>query len=431
MSPTSAPAVVDQGVLPAPAWRRAGDLVFVSTIHPLTADGRLAAAERPSPWVGESDVAAQTRAVLQTLEAVLREAGSAPELVLRTEVQLADAADFVEFKLAYASVFAEDPPARTTIVVGDEHLIAGARLTLHAVALAADAQSVRRTVTSPELLASEHCALAAATGPFVFCSGLTASDHRTGLAVRSPRGAYHGSDAQMQAAYVIDELERVLQQVGSGLEHGLKVQFYEPDLRTFPIVDREWGERVGVPPTRSSMACRDLLVPDAVWAANLTALVPGQGLEKQETRAGIRWHPVDARRANFSPGIVAGDWLFTAGQIPVADIAHHEDWVGAPEGLPHHFSDIEIQTDFTLQLLREQLAGNGFGFEHVVDARVYLVDPRRDLRGFARAWERAFPVTQPRPALSIIPSTQRDGSSGVMVEGPVIEIDLTSWRGTG
>jgi enamine deaminase RidA (YjgF/YER057c/UK114 family) len=74
------------------------------------------------------------------------------------------------------------------------------------------------------------------------------------------------------------------------------------------------------------------------------------------------------------------------------------------------------------------LGANGFSTDDVVDAKVYLVNPRRDFRGFTRAWSRYFPADGPRPALSIIPSTQFDGSSGVMVEGPLLEVDLTSHR---
>lgn len=419
-------------LLPAPRWRRAGDLVYVTSIHPVGSDGSLVRSAAPTPWVGESAMGAQTRAVLESLEQCLSEAGSSLERVLRVEVQLADAGDFAEFKHVYAEAFPQDPPARTTIVVGDEHIVEGALLNLHAVALAGDSswkREVVRTEDVPDPLPAEHASPAVSAGPFVFCSGLPATDYVSGLAVgKMPGYPNFGSEAQMQAAYVLGNLERVLEAAGSTLDQGLKVQFYEPDLGDFYLVDRTWGERVGVPPTRSSMACRELVVPGARWIPNLLALVPGRGLEKQETRKGIRWHPVDAGKANFSPGIVAGDWLFTAGQIPVPDITK-QGWVGAPEKLPHHWNDIEIQTEFTMELLEEQLDANGFGLADIVDARIYLIEPRRDFRGFARVWERLFRELPDRPAMSLIPSRQESGRTGIMVDGPLLEIDLTARRG--
>src|SRR5207302_2091200 len=175
------------------------------------------------------------------------------------------------------------------------------------------------------------------------------------------------------------------------------------------------------------MACRGLLVPGALFAPNVLLLVPDAEHRKQETRLGIRWHPVDVRKVNFSPGIVAGRWLFTAGQVPLPDIATPV-WVGAPAGLPNHFSDVEIQTEFTMELLAEQLTANGYSLDDVVDARVYLTEPQRDFRGFHRAWRRIFPDPGRGPAMSLIPSRQANGDTGILFPGPVVEIDLTSCR---
>jgi enamine deaminase RidA (YjgF/YER057c/UK114 family) len=420
-----------QGILPAPSWARAGDFVFVSSIYPVDR-ARLVSSDPAFAWDADSAMEAQTRAVLESLEVTLGDAGTSLDNVLKTEVYLADAADFPDFKRVYARFFPEKLPARTTIIVADEHIVPGARLNLQAVALAGDSNLERVEISTasevPDPTEAEHTSLAVRAGPFVFCSGLPATDFKSGLAVGKARGFPHfGSDAQMQATYLLDNLAAVLEAAGSSLDQGLKVQFYETDLLNFYLVDRTWGERVGVPPTRSSMGCRDFLVPGALWVPNLLALVPGQGLEKRETRAGIRWHPVEAGKANFSPGIVAGDWLFTAGQIPVPDISKPE-WVGTPAGLPNYWDDIQLQAEFTMQLLSEQLDANGFGLADVVDARVYLVEPRRDFRGFARVWERLFRDVESKPAMSVIPSKQADGRSGVMVPGPTIEIDLISKR---
>ncbi|WCB91730.1 Putative aminoacrylate peracid reductase RutC [Baekduia alba] len=421
-----------QGLLPAPAWRRAGDFVYVSSIHPVDDDGALVRSSSATPYAGPSEVATQTRAILATLEHTLRDAGTTLERVLKVEVLLTDAADFPEFKHAYAQVFRDDLPAATSIVVGDEHLVEGVRVTLHAVALAADStyeRTVIRTDDVPDPTDAEHASLAVAAGPFVFCSGFPATDFTTGIPVGTTPGTpFHGNNAQMQARYVIENLQKVLAAAGTSIDQAVKVQFYEDDLYNFAFVDQEWGKVIGVPPSRSSMATRGFLVPGAVWIVNLLGLVPGHGLEKEETRAGIPWHPVDAGKANFSPGIRAGDWLFTAGQVPVPDISN-PDWVGVPPGLPHYWDRMELETDFTMKLLVTQLESNGFALEDVVDARIYLVDPRRDFRGFARSWERTFAGIEARPAMSLIPSTQRDGSSGVLIEGPGIEIDLTCKKG--
>ncbi len=413
-------------MLPAPTSRRADDFVFVSSLYPVDADGALVTTG-PQQWFGRSEMEVQTAAVLDMLDSILKEAGSSVDLVLKVEVQLVDASDFVDFKRVYAERFAKDPPARTTIVVGDEHPLAGARLNLHAVALASDSGYRRETITAdPSPLDAEHATAAVKAGPFVFCSAFTATDFSQGLAAARPTGAYHGTDALAQANYVISRLEAVLGSAGSALDQGLKVQFYQADLENFAVVDREWGERVGIPPTRSSMACQGFLVPGALFAANLMALIPGEGLEKNETREGIPWHPVDSGKANFSPGIRAGSWLFTSGQVPVPDISTL-DVVRTPPGLPHYWSDIEIQTNATMDLVRTQVEANGLTLADITDARVYLVEPRRDFRGFAQAWSRIFPDEAARPTMSIIPARQANGQAGIMIHDTLVEIDLICW----
>jgi enamine deaminase RidA (YjgF/YER057c/UK114 family) len=232
----------------------------------------------------------------------------------------------------------------------------------------------------------------------------------------------------MQAHYILENLSKVCEAAGTRIDQAVKSQFYETDLLNFHDVDGVWAQYMGLAPPRSSMGCRGFLVPGALFAPNLIFLIPDSEHEKRETQEGIRWHPEVVRNVHFTPGLLAGDWLFTAGQVPMPDFGVHESIVRSPEGLPHYWSDIEVQTDFTMVLLREQLEGNGLGLGDVVDARVYLIDPRRDFRGFARAWGRLFAQVDPKPSMSIIPSTQANGETGIMFGGPLIEIDLISKR---
>ena len=441
-----------QGVLPAPNSHRAGDYIFVSSIFPLDDDGNVVQPRSISPYVGESVIGAQTRACLERLRAVLADAGTTLDRVVKAEVYLIEAEDFYEFKMVWREYFPNNPPARTTTAVGhDQHIVRGARLNLQAVALAGDSPHSPQTVRAadaPDPMAAEHSPQAVKGGPFVFLSGVTATDYASGLAVtKQPGFPIYGSDPEMQARYAFENMGKTLKAAGSGLDQGIKSQLYEPDLLNFHQIDAVWGEYMQPPPNRSSMGMRGLLVPGTVFLANFMFLAPDEQNQKHETRAGIRWHPVDVRRVNFTPGIMVQDWLFTAGQVPIADFARTDIHYApplpngevppvaraairrTPPGLPHHFSDIEVQTEFTMELLKEQLDGNGFSLADVVDARIYLVNAPHDFRGFSRAWHRIFNPIGRWPAMNLIPSQQADGSSGIMFPGPLIEIDLTSKKG--
>ena len=141
---------------------------------------------------------------------------------------------------------------------------------------------------------------------------------------------------------------------------------------------------------------------------------------------------MEIRKVNFTPGLFAGDWFFMAGQVPMLDYENLRVET-APPGLPHYFSNIEVQTTTTMQLLQEQLEGNGMTLRDIVDARIYLVEPRRDYRGFERVWRRIFEPLGHWPSLNLIPSKEADGGSGVMLQDDLlhIEIDLIAHRGHG
>lgn len=104
-----------------PHARRVGDLLFVSGMGPRQPGtdeipgGPIRDADRrPLPY----DVAAQTRATIENIRAVLEEAGSRLEDVVDVTVFLVDMdRDFQTFNGVYAEYFREIAPTRTTVQV--------------------------------------------------------------------------------------------------------------------------------------------------------------------------------------------------------------------------------------------------------------------------------------------------------------------------
>jgi len=85
---------------------RANGFVFVSGQGPV------------DPKTGEvflGDIKQQTRMVFGNVRAILEAAGSSMAKVVKTNVYLADIADFAAMNEVYATFFATEPPARTTI----------------------------------------------------------------------------------------------------------------------------------------------------------------------------------------------------------------------------------------------------------------------------------------------------------------------------
>ena len=405
--------------LPFPRAVRVADYIYTSSIYPIDEEGKIVSAR---PWLGLaglSAIAEQTRHCLTTLSKTLKECNSSLGLVLKVDVHLASASHFYEFKLVWREFFPSDPPARLAIEVGETFPVPGCLINLDAVALASDSTFKRESFCDPKgpsPMDAEWAPDAVRAGNLVFCSGFTASDFGSGLAVGKPSGfPYYGSDAEMQAEHVFDRLDRVLAQAGTSVEQVVESQLYEPDLRTFYDVDTVWGRRMPTPPARASMGIKGLITPGAVFVPNFVALVPDARHEKRESRKGIAWHPKQ-RKVNFSPTITAGPWRFFAGQIASDDYGTVPK---APDGLPNNFSSIEIQTRFTLDLLTKQLEANETDWAHCFHVRVFLIEPLRDYRGFVRVWQEYFPDQESAPAVSYVPSTT------MMFNGPLIEIDPT------
>jgi len=63
----------------------------------------------------EGDIVAQTEQVMRNLMAVLREAKSGPENVVKTTVFLMDMADFPKMNEVYGRYFSKEAPARSTV----------------------------------------------------------------------------------------------------------------------------------------------------------------------------------------------------------------------------------------------------------------------------------------------------------------------------
>ena len=104
---------------------RVGDLVFVS--------GQLALRPDHAEIVGES-IQEQTEQVMKNLEAILEEAGSGLDRLVKTTVYLVNLGDFAGMNEVYARYVGDRPPARATVEISA--LPSGAKVEIEAIALA-------------------------------------------------------------------------------------------------------------------------------------------------------------------------------------------------------------------------------------------------------------------------------------------------------
>jgi enamine deaminase RidA (YjgF/YER057c/UK114 family) len=403
-----------------PHAAKAGPYVFVSGLYATDFRTGIPVRSNPAfPFAGPSDIELQTEYILKNLAAILEAAGSSLDNVVKTEVFLEHPRYLHGLDMVWRQFFPSDPPARTTIEVGPNLLIPGALVEVHAIAVSPEG-NVRKHVIAPAgvPMPTEHCSPAVKAGPFLFHSGLPATDFKTGIPVgKDPDFKYYRSNPEDQIEFVLSNMEKCAQAAGTTLKHAVKSQHYHVDRNHFHDIDRVWKRYMPVPPPRSSMEIKGFMVPGALTTANLITLIPDTQHQKEEVHFDRQFHP-SARGVNFSPAIRAGDWIFLAGQV-ASDFK--TPVFGAHPKMPWYGSNIEIQTEYVLRSLKELLEYCGSSLEGVVNAHVYLLDIN-DYRGFERVYRRMIPSNP--PAMTAIPST------GIMFEGPIIEIDLIAIKGT-
>ena len=114
--------------------------------------------------------------------------------------------------------------------------------------------------------------------------------------------------------------------------------------------------------------------------------------------------------APYSHAVEIDGWVLVTGQLPTDP---DDDAAPLPDG-------IEAQTHKTMDNLRRVLAGLGLGFEHVLQARVFLTHFERDYAAMNAVYASYFPVDR-RPARTCIGVTAlaRDG---------LVEIDFVAKR---
>ncbi len=106
---------------------QAGNLLFCS--------GQIALDPKSGDLVGGDDAGAQTRQILDNLDAVLHEGGAGWHSVVKTTIYLKDMGDFEAVNEIYGGRFGADPPARATVEVSG--LPRGVLVEIDAIALIA------------------------------------------------------------------------------------------------------------------------------------------------------------------------------------------------------------------------------------------------------------------------------------------------------
>ena len=100
-----------------PHVRVAGDLVYVSGTSARRADNTIAGAQVDELGTTTLDIRAQTRAVIENIQAILADAGAQLTDLVQVTTYLVSMNDFGGYNDMWAEYFDESGPTRTTVAV--------------------------------------------------------------------------------------------------------------------------------------------------------------------------------------------------------------------------------------------------------------------------------------------------------------------------
>src|SRR5438270_136056 len=124
--------------------------------------------------------------------------------------------------------------------------------------------------------------------------------------------------------------------------------------------------------------------------------------------------------ANYSEAVRIGNLVFAAGQLASDFTTGVPPQARRHPSFPYYHSDIERQTQYVLENLKQTFEAAGSSLDHVVKAQVFLTD-LADFHGFDSVWKRYFPTPPPRTTI---------GCTGLLVKDTLVEIDLIAEVGS-
>ena len=219
-----------------------------------------------------------TEYVLNTLKNNLSDAGCSLDQVVRAEIHLKNIEDLPILDEVWREFFPKDPPARVVVPLT---LSESAYLVeIGFIAVDPEGPYHKEIVNTSEAPAPlGHESQAVKTGPYLFMSGLMATDYKQGVAPDArpdPNFPYYSSSVKRQVEYIYRNVEAICEAAGTSTRNLVKRRVYHLDLREMPIAEEVWQKRLGdrLPPTSFLRVDGPLPVPGCTIQYDLMAFAP-------------------------------------------------------------------------------------------------------------------------------------------------------------
>jgi enamine deaminase RidA (YjgF/YER057c/UK114 family) len=366
------------GPLRIPNAVKAGPWVFVSGTMGGPVGGGLAPEVRGNPdlpLAGEARGIRESRYILTTIEAALKQAGSA----LADGVWLNQFVTGREHVDPYHEVrrdFIRPPRPASTTVAQPELLAPDATVQVDLVAIDPALSPPKEGITTdriPQPLAGAGYSPAVRVGDLVFVAGQMATDFRTGVAPDAQVNPtfWEGSAIRRQTEFILKNLALALEAAGSAMDQVVKAQIYLADLADLPRFEDAWRAAFPTdPPARTVLPASAFGCLGGLIEINLIALRTAGKTRKQIVRG-----PCPVPLGHASPAVRAGDLLFLSG-LCAADANGLIRAARVDPAFPYAVSPILAQTEWILDQADALCRAAGASLDAIARQQLFYTDLR-------------------------------------------------------
>lgn len=282
----------------------------------------------------------------------------------------------------------------------------------------------RQVITHPSVpVPPYHYSPALKCGPFVFVSGQSATDWRSGVAPEA-RLPHLGNSARREIRYIYKNLLALVHAAGGETRDVIRVDsFYAaPRIQEGHFLSRDefWSADPMQKFASTGVQVTRFLPTGTRMMMDLIGTVPQDG-GRRET---VMTDKLIASPVKIPMAVRFGDLVFTSGRMAyefgsrgLAERARTPDWNWTDWPVP-----VKAQTSFLLDQMEQILLAAGSSLKDVVKAQVYLLTPD-DITFVDEVWQERFPEEPPARSFVI--------ADKMALKDGAIEINFVAVASTG
>ncbi|MEP7116974.1 MAG: RidA family protein [Acidobacteriota bacterium] len=294
--------------------------------------------------VAEGDIRAQTKAVLENLDATLKKAGSSLANAASVQVYIKNAADFAAMNEVYRTFWKADPPARTTIVA--DLVVTGGLVEMSVIAVPTGGE--RKVIHPASWMKSPNpYSYGIKSGTTLFMAGLVSRNGKDNSNVEGTMA--------VQTKTVFDNGVEILKEAGMTLDNVVSAKVFITDNAKFQEMNEVYRTYFTKDPPARATVVSPLMGPANLVEIAMTAVSGAKQTFATPAADGTPGKPSPL----LSSAVKVGKRLYLSGMLG---------------NTATNATDIEAQTTEALARIGRTLTAAGYSWADVVDGVVYITD---------------------------------------------------------